>query len=107
MSEVSKVFERTLAKEFKKGVVKSARTFYFSLDEDEKWTVALSADACKVTKGKATDEADCVFKSSGQMFLDVWSGAHVPGMKDFMSGKIKSNNPTLLKEFMAAFGKQA
>jgi putative sterol carrier protein len=106
MSEVSKIFERGLTKEFKKGVLKTARTFYFSLD-DEKWTVALSADACKVTKGKATDEADCVFKSTAQMFLDIWSGAHSAGMKDFMSGRIKSNNPTLLKEFMAAFGKQA
>ncbi len=106
MSEVSKVFE-SLGKQFKKGALKSARTFYFSLDDDEKWTVALSPDACKVTKGKATGEADCVFKASAEMFLDVWSGDYTPGIKDFMSGKIKSNNPQLLKEFLAAFGKGA
>ena len=28
-------------------------------------------------------------------------------MMAFMSGKIKSNNPQLLKEFLAAFGKGA
>jgi hypothetical protein len=39
------------------------------------------------------------------MFLDVWSGKHTPGMTDFMTGKIKSNNPLMLKEFVAAFRK--
>jgi putative sterol carrier protein len=105
MSEVSKVFE-SLGKQFKKGALKAARTFYFSLD-DEKWTVALSSDACKVTKGKATDEADCVFKAAPELFLEIWAGDYTPGMKDFLSGKIKSNNPQLLKEFLAAFGKSA
>ncbi len=107
MSEVSKVFEQALAKQFKKGALKTARTFYFSLDDDEKWTVAVSAEACKVTKGKGSGDADCVFKSTAQMFLDVWAGDYTPGLKDFMSGKIKSNNPQLLKEFLAAFGKSA
>ena len=39
------------------------------------------------------------------MFLDVWGGNYVPGMKDFMTGAIKSNNPMLLKEFVEAFKK--
>ncbi len=107
MSEVSRVFEQALAKQFKKGALKTARTFYFSLDDDEKWTVALSPDACKVTKGKGTGDADCVFKSTSAVFLEVWSGDYKPGLKDFMSGKIKSNDPQLLKDFLAAFGKSA
>ena len=103
MSEVAKVFG-TLPTLFRKGAVKTPRTFYFSLDEDEKWTVALSPEQCEVREGK-TENADCFFKASAQMFLDVWNGKHTPGVKDFMTGAIKSNNPMLLREFIEAFKK--
>lgn len=103
MSEVSKVFEK-LPKLFQKGAVSKDRTFYFSLGDDEKWTVSLTKDKCTVTEGK-TDDADCFFKASEKMFLDVWNGAYTPGVKDFMTGAIKSNNPMLLKEFVSAFKK--
>ena len=39
------------------------------------------------------------------MFLNVWNGTHKPGPTDFMMGRIKSNNPLLLKEFVEAFKK--
>ena len=39
------------------------------------------------------------------MFLEVWNGKHTPSAKDFLTGAIKSNNPMLLKEFVAAFKK--
>ena len=44
-SEVALMFE-ALPKMFVKGSVKTPRTFYFSLDDVEKWTVSISADAC-------------------------------------------------------------
>jgi len=100
MSEIAEIFEG-LCRRFQKGKVQTARTFYFSL-EDEKWTVSLSPDDCSVKPGK-TDDADCFFKASPEMFLDVWNGRHTPGIQDFLSGTIKSNNPLLLKEFVAAF----
>lgn len=102
-SDVAKMFE-SLPKMFVKGSVKEKKTFYFSLDEVEKWTVTLSPEKCEVSSGKA-DDADCFFKSTSQMFLDVWSGKYKPGAMDFMSGKIKSNNPMMLKDFVAAFKK--
>ena len=104
MSEVSKIFEK-LPKMFQKGAMKETKTFYFSLDDDEKWTVVLGQDKCVVKPGKPAEDADCFFKSSKQMFLDVWNGKHSPGMKDFMTGAIKSNNPLMLKEFVGAFKK--
>ena len=104
MSEISKIF-RSLPKKFQKGVVKTPRTFYFSLDDEEKWTVDLTKDKCVVTEGKPDEDADCFFKASQKMFLDVWNGKHVPGAKDFLTGAIKSNNPLLLKEFVKAFRK--
>jgi putative sterol carrier protein len=103
ISEVTKVFEK-LPKMFQKGSVKVDRTFYFSLGDDEKWTVLLTRDTCTVKAGQA-DDADCFFKASSEMFLDVWSGKHTPSIADFMTGTIKSNNPILLKEFVAAFRK--
>lgn len=104
-SEVAQMFE-SLPGLFVKGKVKSPRTFYFSLDDVEKWTVVLSPDACTVTPGK-TDEADCFFKSTSKIFLDVWSGKKTPSATDFITGAIKSNNPLMLKEFVGAFQKKA
>ncbi|HLA79595.1 MAG TPA: SCP2 sterol-binding domain-containing protein [Vicinamibacteria bacterium] len=104
MSEIGDIFA-TLPGMFQKANVKTARTFYFSLDDDEKWTVYLSPDQCQVKAGKPDADADCFFKASKQMFLDVWGGKHIPSAKDFLMGTIKSNNPLLLKDFIAAFRK--
>lgn len=104
MSEVEKVF-KTLPKMFQKGKIQKTRTFYFSLGDDEKWTVALSKDKCQVSAGKPDEDADCFFKASSEMFMDVWNGKYTPSAKDFLLGTIKSNNPTMLKEFIAVFRK--
>ena len=103
-SEVTQVFER-LPTLFQKGNVTKERTFYFSLD-DERWTVRLGKEQCVVKPEKAED-ADCFFKASKEMFLDVWNGRHTPSVTDFVTGAIKSNNPMLLKEFVAAFQKSS
>ena len=102
-SEVAKIFKE-LPKRYSGGNIKKPTTFYFSLDEDEKWTVALEPGKCTV-KPEKTDNADCFFKASKQMFLDVWNGNYTPSAMDFLTGKIKSNNPTMLKDFVAAFKK--
>jgi putative sterol carrier protein len=104
MSEIAKVF-KGLPKRFNKDNVKVARTYYFSLGEKEKWTVRIGKDKCEVTSGKPAEDADCFFKASEQMFLDVWNGTHTPSAKDFLTGSIKSNNPMLLKDFVAVFQK--
>jgi hypothetical protein len=104
MSEIGKIFEG-LPKRFQKDAVRKPRVFYFSLDDDEKWTVKLSKDKCEVVEGKPKQDADCFFKSTKKMFLEVWNGTYTPSTKDFLTGAIKSNNPLLLKEFVAAFKK--
>ena len=101
MSEIAKVF-KDLPKRFNKAGVKAARTYYFSLGDDEKWTVHIGKDKCTVEEGK-NEDADCFFKASPELFLDVWSGKHQLGATDFLMGRVKSNNPMLLKEFVAAF----
>jgi long-chain acyl-CoA synthetase len=101
VSEIAKVF-KGLPKRFNKAGVKTARTYYFSLGDDEKWTVHIGKDKCTVEAGK-NEDADCFFKASPELFLDVWSGKHQLGATDFLTGRVKSNNPMLLKEFVAAF----
>jgi putative sterol carrier protein len=104
MSEIGDIF-LGLPEMFQKDNVKTARTFYFSLDDDEKWTISLSPDKCEVRAGKPALDADCFFKASKEMFLQVWGGKYTPSAKDFLMGTIKSNNPLLLKDFIAAFRK--
>ena len=103
MSEVERIF-KGLCKRFNKANVTAERSYYFSLAEDEKWTVRITKDKCEVKKGK-NEEADCFFKGPAELFLDVWNGRHELGEKDFLTGRVKSNNPLLLKEFVKAFQK--
>jgi putative sterol carrier protein len=103
MTEIEKIF-KGLSKRFNKANVKEDRSYYFSLGDDEKWTVHLTKDRCSVKKGKS-DDADCFFKGPPELFLDVWNGKHKLGPTDFLTGKVKSNNPMLLKDFVAAFQK--
>ncbi len=74
------------------------------MDEVKK-TVLLSPDMCVVKEGKVIEEADCVCITSTDLFVRIWNEGYRPGLNDFLSGDIKSNNPSLLQEFIAAFGK--
>ena len=103
MSEVEAIF-KGLCKRFNKENVTAERSYYFSLGETEKWTVRLTKERCEVKRGK-NDEADCFFKGPAELFLDVWNGRHELGPMDFLSGKVKSNNPALLRDFVKAFQK--
>jgi putative sterol carrier protein len=95
-----------LPKLFQKGKVEKPITYYFSLDEDKK-TVKISPSECSVEDGKTVDNADCICKTSAEFFLKIWEEGYRPGLKDFMSGTIKSNAPDELKTFLKAFGKEA
>ena len=103
MSDVEKVF-KGLCKRFYQANVKAERSYYFSLGDHEKWTVHITKESCVVKRGK-NEEADCFFKGPAELFLDVWNGEHQLGAKDFLTGKVKSNNPMLLKDFVKAFQK--
>jgi putative sterol carrier protein len=103
VSEISKIFNG-LSRRFNKSNVKAERSYYFSLGEDEKWTVHVRREECVVERGR-NDEADVFFKGPAELFLDVWNGEHELGPRDFLTGRVRSNKPLLLKEFVAAFQK--
>ncbi len=90
---------------YKADQVASKLSFYFSFG-DVKKTVQLTPDGCLVEDGKTVDNADCVCKTSTDFFIRIWQEGYRPGLKDFMSGTIKSNNPNQLQTFLAAFGKE-
>ena len=79
-------------------------TYYFSIDDTKK-TIVLTPETCRVEDGKTVDNAYCICKTDSEFFQKIWNEGYRPGVSDFMSGKIKSNNPMALKDFLEAFGK--
>jgi len=91
-----------MPEKFKPGKVDEKTVYYFSIDDTKK-TLTLEPDSCSVVDGKAVDNADCVCKTTEEFFLKVWNEGYTPGFSDFMTGKIKSNNPDALKKFIDSF----
>ncbi len=89
---------------FVEGAVAKPITFYFSLGDTKK-TVQLCPESFTLSDGKVVDNADCVCKTSPEFFVKIWEEDYRPGMKDFLSGTIKSNNPNALQDFLRGFGK--
>jgi putative sterol carrier protein len=100
---VEKIFA-SLSGLFVPGAVEEPISYYFSLGEIKK-TVLLSPDSCLVEDGRTVESADCVCKTSGDFFEKIWNEGYRPGMADFLSGKIKSNDPGGLQIFLKTFGK--
>jgi long-chain acyl-CoA synthetase len=91
---------------FKPGGVQKPISFYFTLGNDDlaKWTVKVAPDACEVRAGKPDGgAADCVLKTSPEIFARIVREAFVPGPAEFMSGQVKSNDVELLLAFGQAF----
>jgi long-chain acyl-CoA synthetase len=91
---------------FQKDSVERPVSFYFTLGNDDqaKWTVLVSRDACEVKPGKpAGGTADCVLKTSPEIFTKIVRDAYTPGPSEFLSGAIKSNDVGLLMTFQKIF----
>lgn len=102
MTEIEAIF-KGLCKRFDKARVTAARSYHFSLGE-EQWTVRLTKEGCSVRRGGGAD-ADVFFEGPPELFLDVWNGRRSLGPVDFLTGRVKSNQPLALREFVAAFQK--
>ena len=73
-------------------------------DELAKWTVRVDAARCDVRPGKPEGgEADCVLKTSPEIFAKIVRESYVPSPADFMSGVFKSNDVALLMTFQRVF----
>ena len=94
-----------LHERFKVNQIQEDTTFYFSLGEEsgEKWTVTVGPERCEVKEGKQMEQADCFLKTSADLFIKMMEGTYQPGITDFMSGKVKSNDPMKLKLLLKVF----
>ena len=81
-------------------------SYYFTLgaDAQAKWTVKVSPEACEIKAGKpAGGTADCVLKTSAEIFTKIVRESYMPGAAEFLSGAIKSNDVELLQTFQKVF----
>jgi long-chain acyl-CoA synthetase len=104
-SAMTVLFEE-LQGRFVPGAVAKPTSFYFSVGEaaDGKWTLELSAEAAKFRAGRPdSGTADCVLKTSVEIFEKIVRAHYTPSVAEFMSGKVKSNDIALLQVFQKAF----
>jgi long-chain acyl-CoA synthetase len=95
-----------LETKFRAGEAPRPLSYYVSLGNDElaKWTVRVDAARCHVRPGKPEGgEADCVLKTSPEIFAKIVRESYVPSPADFMSGVFKSNDVALLMTFQRVF----
>ena len=48
-------------------------------------------------------KADCVLKTTPEIFLKIVKESYTPSVAEFMSGKVKSNDIQLLQTFQKIF----
>ena len=95
-----------LESKFRAGEVERAVSYYVSLGNDElaKWTVRVDGSACEVRQGKPEGGlADCVLKTSPELFTRIVRESYTPSPADFLSGAVKSNDLALLMTFQRVF----
>ena len=97
---------RDLEKKFVPGRATSPITYYFTLGngDDAKWTLFVDAASCRAQKGKPEGGvADCVLKTTPEIFTKIVREAYQPSPMEFMTGLIKSNDISLLQTFQKVF----
>ncbi|MFB6264312.1 MAG: AMP-binding protein [Bradymonadaceae bacterium] len=103
--ELEPLFEQ-LDEQFDPEESKDDVSYYFSLGDvdDHKWSIRVDEGSCRVAQGKPENGlADCVVKTSPDMFRKIVEEGYVPGVEEFMSGDIKTNDPDLLRDFRELF----
>jgi long-chain acyl-CoA synthetase len=97
---------RDLESKFVPGRVTAPVTYYFTLGsgDDAKWTLFVDANTCRAQKGKPEGgQADCVLKTTPEIFIKIVREAYTPSPMEFMTGLVKSNDISLLQTFQKVF----
>jgi len=79
--------------------------YYLTLGDEpgDKWTVTLTPSACTIAPGRV-GTAHCVLKMRAALFVELLDGSFEPKARDFMLGRIKTNDVGLLLTLRQAFG---
>jgi long-chain acyl-CoA synthetase len=97
---------RELEGRYVAGRVSQPITYYFTLgaENEAKWTLTVSPTSCSATIGKPTSsQADCVLKTTPEIFTKIVREAYTPSPMEFMTGLVKSNDISLLQTFQKVF----
>ncbi len=95
-----------LTENFEPGEANGEASYYFSLGDiaDQKWSVVVDGEECHIQQGKPDGgRADCVVKTSPDMFHKIVREGYMPSMDEFLSGDIKTNDPDMLRDFQSTF----
>lgn len=87
---------------YRAGVLIAPRTYYFSVGE-HKYTVRLTPTACAVEAGRTTEAADCVLKTTPELFLRMVIDGGTPGPLDIARGRFRTNDPAALVQLRDLF----
>ncbi|RMG99507.1 MAG: hypothetical protein D6705_02985 [Deltaproteobacteria bacterium] len=80
----------------------AAGRYYFSIG-DHRFTLQLGPDGCTVTPGKPDTPADCVLKTTPELFEKMVLKGKMPGPLDIARGKVKTNDPKKLMDLRKYF----
>ena len=101
------VLFRELETKFVPGRVTAPVTYYFTLgnETEAKCTLRVESTKCQARMGKpeGSAQADCVLKTSPDIFTKIVREAYTPSPMEFMSGQVKSNDISLLQTFQKVF----
>jgi len=99
--DVPAIFDN-MPSRYKAGSASKPRSFYFSIG-DHKYTVFVDADTCRVEKGKTTESADVILKTTPELFERMVIRGKLPGALDIARGKVKTNDPGGLQSLREMF----
>lgn len=101
MSSIPELFAKLPAL-YRPGSLSEPTVYYFSVGE-HKYTLTLEPDTCTVERGKTTDNADVVLKTTPELFTKMVVHGGTPGTLDIVRGRVKTNNPAKLKQLRQLF----
>jgi hypothetical protein len=91
-----------LGQRFRPGRATKTIVYHFCID-DRDWTLIVSSEAFEVLDGKPP-APDCYLKTTSEILIGTVRGEYTPSFSDFLSGKIRSNNPQVLLTLKSVFG---
>ena len=90
-----------LGQKFRAGKTTKTIVYHFCID-DRDWTLVVSSEAFQVLDGKPATP-DCYLKTTSEIIIGTVRGEYKLSFADFLSGKIRSNNPQLLLTLREVF----
>jgi long-chain acyl-CoA synthetase len=97
---------RDLEKKFVAGRVDKPVSYYFTLgaEDEAKWSMRIDPTGVEIKNGKPPGGvADCVLKTTPDIFMKIVREAYTPSPMEFMTGAVKSNDISLLQTFQKVF----